>query len=121
VSTRMAIGLTCALMILLLGGCKKKQAQPAATGSHETPILCARCEAANTLYLASEARLESWPKVCPSCGRWAAYAAGQCKECGKSVLLRDSRVDSFGYPEICPHCRKPWHRERSNDSTRRDR
>jgi len=111
VSVRIAIGLACALGIVLLGGCKKKQAQPAATGSQETPILCARCGVTNTLHLASEAKLESWPKVCPSCGKWAAYAAGQCKGCGKAVLLKDARVDSFGYPEMCPYCRKPWQQQ----------
>ncbi len=109
-SSRIAIGLVLTLGIPLLGGCRQKQAQPAATGSQRTPIMCEKCGATNTLYLASEAKLESWPKVCPSCGRWAAYAAGTCKECGKPVLLKDARVDSFGYPEICPHCHKPWQR-----------
>ena len=107
-SPRVSIGLVCALGIVLLAGCKKKQAQPAATGSQQTPIICERCGATNTLYLASEAKLESWPKVCPACKRWAAYATGTCKECGKSVQLKNPRTDSFGYPGICPHCGKPW-------------
>jgi len=107
-SVRVSIGLVCALGIVLLGGCKQKQAQPAAAGSHQVPVICTRCEATGTLTLASEAKQESWPKVCPSCKRWAAYASGQCKGCGKLVPLKAVRTDSFGYPEICPHCGKPW-------------
>ncbi len=93
----------------LLAGCKKDQDQPKATGgSHQIPVICTKCEATGTLALSAEAKRESWPKVCPACKKWAAYASGKCKDCGKLVPLKDARTDSFGYPPICPHCNKPW-------------
>ena len=110
-SARISIAVVLALGILLFAGCKQKQEQSkAGAGSHQVPVICTRCEATGTLTLASEAKQESWPQVCPSCKRWAAYASGQCKSCSKLVPLKAARTDSFGYPEICPHCGKPWQR-----------
>jgi hypothetical protein len=97
-----------ALGVVFLGACRHKQEQSAAAGSHQVPIICTRCEATGTLTLASEAERVSWPKACPSCKRWAAYASGKCKDCGKLVPLRDVRTGGFGYPPICPFCGKPW-------------
>jgi hypothetical protein len=109
VSVRKASATVFVLGVVLLGACRQKQEQPTAgAGSHQVPIICSRCQATGTLTLASEAKRESWPKVCPTCKRWAAYASGQCKSCGKLVPLKDTRTDSFGYPEICPYCSKPW-------------
>jgi hypothetical protein len=108
VSVRISTAVVLALGIVLLGACKQKQEQSTAAGSHQIPVICTRCGATGTLSLSSEAKRESWPKVCPACKKWAAYASGKCKDCGKLVPLKDARTNSFGYPEICPYCGKPW-------------
>jgi len=108
-STRKLATFGFALGLLLLGACKDKDSSaPTSQGEHETPVICTRCQARHTLYLASEAKGESWPKQCPSCKRWTLYACENCKQCGAPVPLMDARTRGFGYPPLCPKCGQPW-------------
>lgn len=101
------LSMGCAVGILLGAACDKAGDGAPATGPHETPVLCTRCNTTNVLHLARPAGEESWPKKCPSCSRSGAYACMACPSCRAPVPLVDPRTRGFGRPAACPGCKTP--------------
>jgi len=103
------------LVALLAVSCGKDHNTTAAAGGpHKIDVVCTICNAKTVMHLPESAEEETWPKECPSCARWGAYACEVCPHCRKPIPLMDPRTRGYARPAVCNSCGRAWQVEKTN-------